>query len=110
MAAEFSWTWWLTPLISVLREADTGRSLSLSPAWSTKQVPGQPGLHRESTVAGNTLSQKNRERDRKRERERERERLLAHFLKNISKSLGAGQSWWHRLLIPERTWKAEADR
>ena len=28
-------------------EAEAGRSLSLMPAWSTEQVPGQPGLHRE---------------------------------------------------------------
>ena len=34
-------------------EAEAGRFLSLRPAWSTKWVPGQPGLHRE------TLSQKN---------------------------------------------------
>jgi hypothetical protein len=35
------------------REAEAGRFLSSRPAWSTKCVPGQPGLHRE------TLSQKN---------------------------------------------------
>jgi hypothetical protein len=35
-------------------EAEAGRFLSSSPAWSTKLVPGQPGLHRE------TLSQKNK--------------------------------------------------
>jgi hypothetical protein len=33
-------------------EAEAGRFLSLRPAWSTKGVPGQPGLYRE------TLSQK----------------------------------------------------
>jgi hypothetical protein len=33
-------------------EAEAGRFLSSSPAWSTERVPGQPGLHRE------TLSQK----------------------------------------------------
>jgi hypothetical protein len=33
-------------------EAEAGGFLSLRPAWSTKWVPGQPGLHRE------TLSQK----------------------------------------------------
>jgi hypothetical protein len=35
------------------REAEVGRFLSLKPAWSTKWVPEQPGLYRE------TLSQKN---------------------------------------------------
>ena len=29
-------------------EAEAGGFLSLRPAWSTKQVPGQPGLHRET--------------------------------------------------------------
>jgi hypothetical protein len=33
-------------------EAETGGFLSSRPAWSTKRVPGQPGLYRE------TLSQK----------------------------------------------------
>jgi hypothetical protein len=28
------------------QEAETGRSLSSRPTESTKQVPGQPGLHR----------------------------------------------------------------
>jgi hypothetical protein len=34
------------------REAEAGGFLSLRSAWSTKRVPGQPGLYRE------TLSQK----------------------------------------------------
>jgi hypothetical protein len=36
------------PLISALEEAEAGRSLSLTLAWSTEQVLGQPGLHRET--------------------------------------------------------------
>jgi hypothetical protein len=36
------------------REAEAGRFLSSKPAWSTKWVPGHPGLYRE------TLSQKNK--------------------------------------------------
>jgi hypothetical protein len=35
-------------------ETEAGGFLSSRPAWSTKCVPGQPGLHRE------TLSQKNK--------------------------------------------------
>ena len=30
------------------REAETGRSLSLRPAWSTEWVPAQIGIHRET--------------------------------------------------------------
>jgi hypothetical protein len=30
------------------REAGTGRFLSSKPAWSTKSVPGHPGLYRET--------------------------------------------------------------
>jgi hypothetical protein len=29
-------------------EAEAGKFLSLRPAWSTKRVPGQPELHRET--------------------------------------------------------------
>jgi hypothetical protein len=38
------------------REAEAGGFLSSRPAWSTKWVPGQPGLHRE------TLSQKQKQK------------------------------------------------
>jgi hypothetical protein len=40
------------------REAEAGRFLSSRPAWSTKWVPGQPGLHRE------TLSQKKQQQQK----------------------------------------------
>jgi hypothetical protein len=30
------------------KEAEAGVSLSSQPAWSTEQVPGQPGIHRET--------------------------------------------------------------
>jgi hypothetical protein len=46
-------------------EAEAGGFLSSRPVWSTKWVPGQPGLYRE------TLSRKT-----KRERERERARTF----------------------------------
>jgi hypothetical protein len=39
-------------------EAEAGKFLSLRPAWSTKWVPGQPGLHRE------TLSPKNKTKNK----------------------------------------------
>jgi hypothetical protein len=39
-------------------EAEAGRFLSLRPAWSTKWVPKQPGLYRE------TLSQKNKTKNK----------------------------------------------
>jgi hypothetical protein len=40
-------------------EAEAGRFLSLRPAWSTKWVPGQPGLYRE-TLSWKTKNQKNK--------------------------------------------------
>jgi hypothetical protein len=44
-------------------EAEAGRFLSLRPAWSTKWVPGHPGLYRE------ILSQKNqKQKQKKKER------------------------------------------
>jgi hypothetical protein len=36
------------------QEAEASKSLNLGPTWSTEQVSGHPGLHRE------TLSQKNK--------------------------------------------------
>jgi hypothetical protein len=45
---EVSRVWWHTPLIPGTREAEAGGFLSSRPAWSTKWVPGQPGLHRET--------------------------------------------------------------
>jgi hypothetical protein len=44
------------------READTGRFLSSRPAWSTKWVPGQPGLYREA------LSQKTKKKKKKKKK------------------------------------------
>jgi hypothetical protein len=41
------------------QEAEAGRSLSSRPAWSTKWVPEQPGLYRE------TMSRKNKTRKEK---------------------------------------------
>jgi hypothetical protein len=43
------------------QEAEAGGFLSLGPAWSTKWVPGQPGLYRE------TLSQKNKQANKPKE-------------------------------------------
>jgi hypothetical protein len=41
-----SWAWWGTPLIPA--QAEAGEFLSSRPAWSSKWVPGQPGLYRET--------------------------------------------------------------
>ena len=39
-------------------EAEAGGFLSSRPAWSTEQIPGQPGLHRK-----NPVSEKEKKRD-----------------------------------------------
>ena len=44
------------------QEAEAGRSLSLRPNWSTKQVPGQPGR---ATQKNHDL--KNKKREKKKE-------------------------------------------
>jgi hypothetical protein len=44
------------------REAEAGRFLSLRPAWSTKWVPGQPGLHRE-TLSRKAKKNKNKNKN-----------------------------------------------
>jgi hypothetical protein len=43
-------------------EAEAGGFLSSRPAWSTEQVPGQPGLHRE------TLSRKTKKKKKKKKK------------------------------------------
>jgi hypothetical protein len=42
-------------------EAEAGGFLSLRPAWSTKQVPGQPGLHRETLSQNKTKQNKTKQ-------------------------------------------------
>jgi hypothetical protein len=42
------------------QEAEAGGFLSSRPAWSTKWVPGQPGLHRE-TLSGKTKQNKTKQ-------------------------------------------------
>jgi hypothetical protein len=61
---EFSRAWWHTAhaFDPSTQEAEAGGFLSLKPAWSTKQVPGLPGLYRE------TLSRKTKKKKRKKER------------------------------------------
>jgi hypothetical protein len=67
LSVEFEKTklWWLGPGVVAhdfnpsTWESEAGGFLSSRPAWSTKWVPGQPGLYRE------TLSQKNKTKQNK---------------------------------------------
>jgi hypothetical protein len=49
-------------------EAEAGGFLNSRPAWDTEQVPGQPGLYRE------TLSQKRKKKKKKEKRKKERKK------------------------------------
>ena len=42
-------------------EAGAGKFLSSRPAWSTKRVPGQPGLHRETPILKKTKQNKTKQ-------------------------------------------------
>jgi hypothetical protein len=42
-------------------EAEAGGFLSSRPAWSTEQVPGQPGLHRETLSRKTKTNQTNKQ-------------------------------------------------
>jgi hypothetical protein len=55
------------------REAEAGRFLSSRPAWSTKWVPGQPGLHREILSARATQRNPVSKNKTKNQRETERQ-------------------------------------
>jgi hypothetical protein len=48
-------------------EAETGGFLSSRPAWSTKRVPGQPGLYRE-TLSRKTKKKKKKKKKKKRKK------------------------------------------
>jgi hypothetical protein len=59
-------------------EAEAGGFLSSRAAWSTKWVPGQPGLHREA------LSQKKKRKKKKKKIKKKNERgFKSFFLGNI---------------------------
>jgi hypothetical protein len=70
------------------QEAEAAGSLSSKPTWSTEQVPGQPGLHRE------TLPQ-NREKARSAKHLLHTCQDLNSDLQNTSKEPGR----WHVLAI-----------
>jgi hypothetical protein len=46
------------------REAEAGRFLSSKPAWSTKRVPGQPRLYRETLSGKKNLTNTNKTPER----------------------------------------------
>jgi hypothetical protein len=56
-------------------DAESGRFLSSRAAWSTEQVPGQPGLHRETCirkkkpVSKKTKTNKNKQTNKQNRRE-----------------------------------------
>jgi hypothetical protein len=62
-------------------EAEAGRFLSSRPAWSTKWVPGQPGLHRE-TLSQNkqTNKQTNKQKQNKTKKTKQKSAVF-HFNK-----------------------------
>jgi hypothetical protein len=66
------------------QEAEEGGVLSLRPAWSTKWVPGQPELHRE------TLSQEKKKKKKKTGKKKKDDRVTYH----------AGLLLWGWVIIP----------
>jgi hypothetical protein len=52
------------------REAEAGGFLSSRPAWPTKRVPGQPGLHRETLSRKKKKIQKTKNKKKKKKKKR----------------------------------------
>ena len=73
------WRWWRTPFIPALGRQKQADLLSSRPAWSTQQVPGQPGLH------GEALSQKTKKNTIKKERKKETKKETNTERKNARK-------------------------
>jgi hypothetical protein len=76
----------------VIKKRSAGRFLSLRPAWSTKWVPGQLRLHRE------TLSQKTKQNKTKQNKKKEEEEEI-----NITEVKSSGKCFLRaqRKLVPE---------
>jgi hypothetical protein len=73
-------------------EAEAGRFLVLRPAWSTKWVPGQLGLYRE------TLSRQNQKKKKKRKKERKKEYMgISAYQNHIKQSPGLNVYHTHQL-------------
>jgi hypothetical protein len=62
--------WWPTPLFLTLGRQNQADLCEFEASWSTKQIPGQPGLHRE------TLSQIGNRKEKGEKREEEKEKSL----------------------------------
>jgi hypothetical protein len=56
------------------REAEAGGFLSSRGAWSTKRVPGQPGLHRETLCRKKQKQKKNKKKKKQKQKKWERKR------------------------------------
>jgi hypothetical protein len=69
-----SWAVVAQAFIPSTREAEAGEFPSLRPAWSTKWVPGQPGLHRE------TLSRKTKTKTNKQTKTPQKTKSSGHYI------------------------------
>jgi hypothetical protein len=69
------------------REAEAGGSLSSKPAWSTKWVPGQPGLYRE------TLSQKTKKKKKKVEHGGKPDRSRVGCVIKVTQEVSCWHKW-----------------
>jgi hypothetical protein len=54
-----------TGLYATTQEAEAGRSLNLSPAWSTERVPGQPGPYKEIPCQKQNKTKQNKTKQNK---------------------------------------------
>jgi hypothetical protein len=84
--------------ISSTQELAAGRSLSSRPAWFTKQVPGQPGLHRETLFQKKkkknknktkTKTKQNKTKQNKTQKEQAQESRVINHLITVSSLLRA---------------------
>jgi hypothetical protein len=76
-------------------EAEAGRSLTSRPAWSTKWVPGQPGLHRETLSQQNKTSKQTPEKHSIHRSVARRRQRLESFKFYTARMLQASQGYRH---------------
>jgi hypothetical protein len=78
------------------REAEAGGFLSSRPAWSTKWVPGQPGLYRETLSRKNKNKNKEINKNLKNKQTNKTNKQESSIPKNNPKKAGQGLYFTHQ--------------
>ena len=85
------------------QEAEAGGFLSLRPAWSTKWVPRQPGLYRE-TLSSKTKKKKKKKKKRKRKKESKQASIFLVLWHEVVDNWSGQRLWYLFHLSTHHGW------